>query len=107
MFLLVLVSGPKGRPDGIQHLASKAGWGVEAYDSVNGADHNLADDAVWDPIRLKLESGGFDAVLASPPCTTASRLRKAGGGPPPLRGTEGRQRYGLPDLSIKDKELVR
>ena len=46
-------------------------------------------------------------IFASPPCGTFSVVRELPGGPPVLRGTEGTARYGLPELTIEQKELVK
>ncbi len=43
----------------------------------------------------------------SMPCSTFSSGRTGDGGPVPLRGTSGADMYGLPGLSLKDKEKVR
>ncbi len=77
------------------------------FDLRNGPEYDLADDAVWMPIRERLLVGFCSACFAPPPCSTFSRLRSVPGGPGPLRGLSGRGRYGLKHLSIKNAELVR
>ncbi len=50
----------------------------------------------------------YDAFLLSPPCSTFTPARSSGGrGPKPLRGTKGRDRYGLRGLSVEDKNKVK
>ena len=83
------------------------GFEVDAYDIINGAQFDIADDAVWDPLHAQLRAGQFSAAMISPPCGTFSRLRNAPGGPPPLRGTTGASRYGLLGLDKTSADLVR
>ena len=71
--ILILFSGPKSNPANLQHSLRKLGLEVDAYDLVDGAD--LADDAIWIPIKNRLEGGYYSAVFASPPCNSFSRLR--------------------------------
>ena len=104
--VLILFSGPKSNPSNLQHALRKLNLSVEAYDLVDGAD--LLDDAIWDPIKLKLETGYYSAVFASPPCNSFSRLRGSDTtGPQRVRSVEGPERYGLDSNSPADKEYVR
>ena len=50
--------------------------------------------------------GTWDAIWAAPPCGTNSLCRYIQPGPPPLRGREGPDRWGLPHLSVADKKKV-
>ena len=68
---------------------------------------DLLDEAVADMYIAEVRSKKFDAALMSMPCSTFSSGRTDDGGPPPLRGTSPREIYGLPGLSLKDKEKVR
>ena len=52
--ILILFSGPSSNPANLQHALRKLNLKVEAYDLVDGSD--LADDAIWNPIKLKLET---------------------------------------------------
>ena len=73
---------------------------------MDGAD--LSDDAVWFPIKLKLETGFYSAIFASPPCNSFSRLRGSDTtGQQRVRSVEGPERYGLNSNSPADKEYVR
>ena len=47
--VLLLCSGPDGRPGSIISLLAKSGFGGVSYDVENGSHFDLADDAVWDP----------------------------------------------------------
>ena len=50
----------------------------------------------------------YDGFLLSPPCSTFTPARASGGrGPKPLRGTQGRDRYGLKGLTVEDKNKVK
>ena len=104
---LLLFSGTRRAPTSLQSCLEAYGYTVDAFDSIDGADGDLADDAVWDPLLAKVRQGVYIAAVISPPCTTFSRLRNAPGGPPPLRGTDGRERYGLTGLDKGQSELVR
>ena len=103
--VLILFSGPKSRPDNLQHVLRALHLEVEACDVIDGS--NLADDSIWDPIFKRLSAGEFAAVFAAPPCSTFSRLRSIPGGPRVLRGISGADCYGLASLPNELKELVR
>ena len=60
-----------------------------------------------DMYLTEIRSKKFDAALVSMPCSMYSGGRTGDGGPAPLRGSVGKDIYGLPGLSIKDKEKVR
>ncbi len=105
--VLLLCAGPDVRESSLLNLLRKAGADGENWDLENGPQFDLSDDATWDALVERVRSREFAAAFASPPCTTASRLRNKPGGPPPLRGVEGAARYGLGGLSIPNKELVR
>ena len=62
---------------------------------------------MWDTIEYRLINRKHAFVFACPPCNTASRLRAIPGGPIPLRGVRGSDRYGLKNLSPADAEKVR
>lgn len=72
---LILFSGPKSNPVNLQHPLRKLNINVEAYDLKGGS--NLADDAIWTPIKRKLESGFYAAVFASPPTGPILRVHSA------------------------------
>ena len=91
----------------LQHQLEAQGFTVAAFDIVAGPAGDLADDAIWDPLLERLRRGEFFAVIVSPPCGTFSRVRMLPGGPPPLRGITGKDRYGLAGLDFKRAEQVR
>ncbi len=105
--VLLLCAGPDGRLLSITNLLRNQGMLGENWDTENGPRFDITDDANWDPLLARIRLMEFAAVFASPPCTTASRLRNIPGGPPPLRGLVGASRYGLSGLSVSNKELVR
>ena len=102
----ILFSSPRSNSANLQHSLRKLNINVEAYDLVDGSD--LADDAVWGPIKRKLKAGFYAAIFASPPCNSFSRLRGSDTtGPQRVRSVEGKERYGLDSNSPADKEYVR
>ncbi len=105
--VLLLCTGPDDRPNSMVKLITNGGVECESFDVENGPLFDLTDDATWDPLVARVQSGDFSAAFASPPCTTHSKVRKKPGGPPPLRGIDGASRYGLAGLSVRNKELVR
>jgi hypothetical protein len=101
--VLILFSGPKSNKANLQHALRKLKLKVEAYDLLDGSD--LADDAIWVPIRLKLEANFYSAFFASPPCNSFSRLRGSDStGPQRVRSVDGPERYGLDSNSPEDKQ---
>ena len=105
--ILLLFSGPPRPATSMQHYLLKLGVLSEAFDITLGQQYNLVDDSVWRPLVAKLHAGEYSALFASPPCGTFSRVRSRPGGPPPLRGLQGRDRYGLSKLTYKQSEEVR
>ena len=105
--ILLLFFGPRNAPDSLKEELDGSGLQVEDYDLVNGVEFDIADDVVWGQILGQLEAGHFAALVASPPCGSCSRVRQVPGGPPVFRGIDGPCRYGLADLTPKQKEVVR
>ena len=68
---------------------------------------DLLDFESWDVLFRKTESGHYAALFASPPCGTFSAARQIPDGPAPLRGTVGRELYGMTALSVADRLVVR
>ena len=97
--VLLIFSGPKDHAENLQHAYRKLNIECDAYDICDG--HDLCDDAIWDPIEALLRNNHYDALFACPPCSSYSRLLGSDKkGPKPVRGTFGKDRYGLPNLSI-------
>ena len=68
---------------------------------------NLLDNDVAGWLEHLITSRHVDLWISSPPCRTVSVCRsESDGGPPPVRGDEGLQRFGLPGLSPLQKEQV-
>ena len=117
--VLLLCAGPNDRDQSIYKLLVKAGFEVDNFDLVNGDGNDIADKAVFDRICRAVTAKDYVAAFASPDCSTFSNDRNMPGGPPPVRGIEGRDRYGLKfygtrvtsapkqPLSREDKENVR
>ena len=117
--VLLLCAGPNDRDQSIYKLLVKAGFEVDNFDLVNGDGNDIADKAVFDRICRAVTAKDYVAAFASPDCSTFSKARSMPGGPPPVRGIEGRDRYGLKvygtrvtsapkqPLSREDKENVR
>ena len=81
-----------------------------SYDKVLGDDWDLADDLVWTALLAKIRQGLYKFVFSSLPCKSAAISRHRpdrGPGPGPLRATDKRGLWGLPNLQPADKELVR
>lgn len=113
MVFLYAFSGLAAQPGGIEHAARQHS-GVSAgkvtfvmCDLANSPIFDLADQDRFDRLLLDVRRGHYHGCLASPPCGTFSRARGQPGGPAPLRGTEGPDRYGFQQLRPKDRELVR
>lgn len=61
-------------------------------------DHNLLDEDFWNSVESRLHL--YDGYFISPPCSTFTAARSQhDGGPAPLRGTEGADRYGTAGLT--------
>ena len=71
-----------------------------------GADFDLCDDLVWNRLLSEMHEDEYDALFSSPPCSTFG-CRRDDGGPPPLRGHEGSDRYGYKNLEPEDQERIR
>ena len=90
--ILLLCAGTVRRPRGLSALLGKYGCEVVAFDKVDGASGDITDDAIWLPLADRINSGHFNGVFASPPCSTFSRARALpGGGADPTRQQRWRQ----------------
>ena len=61
---------------------------------------------IRDSVKRSALAGFFTSYMFSPPCGTFSIARTGNGGPSPLRGEAPPERYGLPDLTVKQKKDV-
>ena len=88
--VLSLYGGLEDRPDGLAHHCRPFGITVVVIDLLNGEDHNVADDLIWDQLCQREDEDEFAGGLLQPPCRTFStaRERRSGEhkGPPRLRG---------------------
>ena len=112
--ILLLCEGPAERETSLHNLLGTANFEDSDYDIVNGPARDLADNAVFEPIIPAVLAGEYAGSLASPDCSTFSKVRNMPGGPPPLRGVDGKQLKTYPagprkdqPLSPADVELVR
>ena len=81
------------------------GYEVINVDIVNGAQHDMHSIGTWSYLCHLARRGKVVAVVGGPPCRSVSRLRHRGPGPRPVRGRDER-RFGLPDLSPSERDLV-
>eukprot|EP00971_Amphidinium_carterae_P235911 4681745-Amphidinium_carterae.2 len=102
-------SGPPARPDSFGSSVRNLGASVAEIDVLNAREHDLVDQENWTKLWSRMVD--FHAVLLAPPCFTFSRARRYDHGPRPLRGHEGRARYGsyygLADLTIEECKEVK
>lgn len=104
--MLYLFSGPRRDADGFGTFCKANGIICDYVDIEYDESMDLADQQVWDELEARLQQ--YDGYLMSPPCSTFTAARKADdGGPPPLRGTTGRERYGLSNLGADDIQKVK
>ena len=74
-----------------------AGVSVLSIDTMLSQDHDLLDNAVFEPLLRLCFSGAVSLAHASPPCKEYSRCKLRQPGPKPLRSPE--HLAGLPGLS--------
>ena len=103
--VLYLFSGPERCQDGFQKFCSDLGMKCTCLDIEYNPKHDLLCQDVWEDVQTEMDR--YDAYLMSPPCSTFSMARTGMGGPAPLRGISGKDRYGLRHLSIEDKAKVK
>ena len=101
--VLHLFSGPNQRY--WEHQCSAADTEVLCVDIDSSVPANILDKNVFAFLLSLCASGRVRSIIGGPPCRTMSALRYQGdGGPGILRNDEFP--YGLPDLSVRDTELV-
>lgn len=104
--ILYLFSGPPRKTDGFEKFCGDLGMHCTCIDIEYNPEHDLLDQDFWESLESDLEN--YDGFLLSPPCSTFTPARASGGrGPKPLRGTQGRDRYGLKGLTVEDKNKVK
>ena len=104
--ILYLFSGPRRPDDGFEKFCRDRGVTCDCIDIEYDESHNLLDQTFWEQLEQKLDQ--YDGFLISPPCSTFTAARNPhDGGPKPLRGTTGADRYGCKGLDADDKTKVR
>ena len=106
--VLYLFSGPR-RPDDFGVACCALGAMAKMVDvELDAHLMDLLDEAIFDTYTADLGDLKYDAALMSMPCATFSSGRASDdGGPIPLRGASAQDIYGLPGLSLRDKEATR
>ena len=103
---LYLFSGPKKQAGGFENHCMNLGIKCRCIDVEYDPAHDLLCQDFWNEIENEVDD--YDAYLLSPPCSTFTMARTGNdGGPSPLRGLSGRDRYGLRNLSVEDKKKVK
>ena len=88
-------------------IAKKISLSVEVHewDIENGTEYDLTDDSKWNALLGRIKAEEFGAVFWSPPCSTFSHCRSDyDKGPRPLRGGQGKERYGRADVKLTESE---
>ena len=81
---------------------------LQEFDLVRSPEHDLSSVELWNSLFTKIQSGAFDVIILSPPCSTFSRARhrfSGAFGPPPLRSHA--HLLGFPWLRDDDSRRVR
>lgn len=94
--ILYLFSGPHRPDDGLTKFLQELGAECVCVDKEFNNDHDLLDQNFWENCKEEFEE--YDGFMISPPCSTFTPARRGNGGPKPLRGTHGADRYGLKGL---------
>ena len=104
--VLYLFSGPWRPTDGFESHCRNLGMDCTCIDIEYNDAHDLLDQNFWEELEGRLDE--FDAYLITPPCCTFTAARSAGRkGPKPLRGIQGKDRYGLKGLKLHDVTKVK
>ena len=108
MSVLYLYSGPR-RPGDFASACDKFGAEASLVDTeLDEPLMDLLDEAIFDIYMKAIANKKYQAVMMSMPCSSFSSSRSFDdGGPRPLRGISPTDIYGLPDLTLADKETVR
>ena len=101
---LYLYSGPHRPDDGLESFMKRLGAECVCVDKEFDNGHDLLDQTFWESCMNDFER--YDSYMASPPCSTFTPARRPDGGPKPLRGVSGPDRYGLRWLTMDDKKKV-
>eukprot|EP00435_Cladocopium_sp_Y103_P055167 s446_g18.t1 len=102
--ILYLYSGPHRPDDGLAHFAAELGSDCTCVDKEFDDEQDLLCQSYWEDLRKTFRE--YDSALMSPPCSSFTPARRGLGGPRPLRGTVGRERYGFKNLTPQEKKTV-
>ena len=102
--ILYLYSGPHRPDDGLTKYLQELGAECVCVDKEFNNEHDLLDQQFWEDCRDSFCE--YDGFLISPPCSTFTPARRGQGGPKPLRGINGADRYGLKGLGPREKKQV-
>ena len=80
---------------------------IEIDINEQGGRRNLLSTKTFEEIRRLISHPQCVGVWFGFPCGTFSSARRYGGGPPPLRGTNSKDIWGLPHLQGVEEERVR
>ena len=100
--MLIVFSGPLGRPDGLGAELRSLGYEVVEVDRADGVDaHDIRSEVVFARLLAEVRSGAYCAVFLGVPCSTYSvaRIQSDGfpdDGPPQVRDRDFP--LGLPGL---------
>ena len=108
LIVLYLYSGPR-RDGDFSEACLELGAKAKLIDiELDEPLMDVLDEAIFDTHLSDIKARKYDAALMAMPCSTFSRSRDVcDGGPKPLRGCGEVDIYGLPNLSISDKDKVR
>ena len=104
--VLLLCGGDDDRSSSVSTFLAQADLDGINYDPANGQLRDLVDTWAYETLEADTSAGDFMAALATPDCSTFPQWRGPGG-PPPLRGPTGNERYGLKNDTPANKEKCR
>ena len=81
----------------------RLGADTEEWDILPGMGHDLTKRRVQNNVLDKIRQGHYHFLCFGVCCTTFSRARRPGGGPPPLRSNH--HLWGFPDLSLEKVQI--
>ena len=102
--VLYLYSGPHRPNDGLARYLRDMGADCVCVDREFNESHVLLDQTFWEMCKADFDK--YDSWMSSPPCSSFTPARRGQGGPEPLRGVQGPERYGLRNLRPEDKKKV-
>ena len=104
--ILHICSGPERQGSYAEH-ASTLGMKAFNVDTVIDKRLDITSDWCWNKVIADVDGGKYAGAQMDPVCATFSPVRGKMFGPGPLRGSNGKELYGLPDLSPDDRVRVK